>query len=92
MRKIESAMLNAIHNRENFSGGNTLVSFQDNVANVYLHGHHIASVAANTVMMVEPNIDTLLQWPSNTTLSRLRALGIDVCKRKGDIVLDGKVL
>ena len=83
MRKIEQLMNNAIHTQKRWSLQNTIVSPIDdtNVA-VYLHGHEIAIV--NTYNgFVMTNIDTLRRYPTNTTKSRLRALGANVATRKG---------
>lgn len=87
MRKIEQQMLNAIENRKAWQSGNTMVvpTNTDNMA-VYLHGNHIADVGsilgANRMFLVV-NQETLRQWQTPTTKSRLRALGADVSTRKG---------
>jgi hypothetical protein len=83
MRKIEQQMIAAIHTRKSWQGGNTTVSNIDDVNSaVYLHGNHIADVnSRNGLVMV--NTYTLRQWATNTTKSRLRALGANVSTRKG---------
>jgi hypothetical protein len=83
MRKIEQLMNNAIHTQKRWSLQNTIVSPIDDVnVAVYLHGHEIAIV--NTYNgFVMTNIDTLRRYPTNTTKSRLRALGANVATRKG---------
>jgi hypothetical protein len=83
MRKIEQQMIAAIHTRKSWQGGNTMVSNIDDVNSaVYLHGNHIADVnSRNGLVMV--NTYTLRQWATNTTKSRLRALGANVSTRKG---------
>ena len=75
MRKIEQQMWNAINNQVNWRSGNTSVQRIDDVnMAVYLHGNHIADVnSRNGFVMV--NTATLIQWPTLTTKSRLRALG-----------------
>ena len=75
MRKIEQQMWNAINNQANWRSGNTSVQRIDDVnMAVYLHGNHIADVnSRNGFVMV--NTATLIQWPTLTTKSRLRALG-----------------
>lgn len=83
MRKIEKQMIEAIKVGKAWQSGNTMVvpTSADNVA-VYLHGNHIADVhrpAGFTLV----NKDTLRQWQTPTTKSRLRALGADVATRKG---------
>jgi hypothetical protein len=82
MRKIEQQMLNAISTRKSWQGGNTTVSIRDdNSVSVFLHGNHIADVWA--LGFVSVNTDTLARWSTNTTKSRLRALGANVTTRKG---------
>lgn len=90
MRKIEAYMLRAIHTRTNFAKDNTRVEIKGSYAMVYLHGNHIATV--NRFGLLEVNTDTLLEYPTRTTLSRLRALGADVCIRKGEVILNGEPL
>ena len=82
MCKIENEMLAAVRGFRNRSSGNTAVvrhRSQDGsavVARVYLHGNHIADVPVGGPVTV--NVETLRRWPTNTTISRLRALGVDV--------------
>jgi len=78
MRKIEAQMLEAISNGRNWKAANTKVEFDGNVAMVFLHGHHIASVCRGELGV---NVHTLRHWPTPTTKSRLRALGADVYTR-----------
>jgi hypothetical protein len=83
MRKIEQQMLNAISTRKSWQGGNTTVSIRpDEYMSVYLHGNHIADVNSNSGLVLV-NTDTLARWSTNTTKSRLRALGANVSTRKG---------
>jgi hypothetical protein len=83
MRKIEQQMLNAISTRKSWQCGNTTVSVRPDVCmSVYLHGNHIADVNSfNGFVLV--NTQTLRQWSTPTTKSRLRALGANVTTRKG---------
>ena len=76
-------MIAAINSRKSWHGGNTTVSNIDDVNSaVYLHGNHIADVnSRNGLVMV--NQYTLARWSTNTTKSRLRALGANVSTRKG---------
>jgi hypothetical protein len=92
MRKIEQLMNDAIYTQKRWSLQNTIVSPIDdtNVA-VYLHGHEIAIVNTHNGFVMT-NIDTLRRYPTNTTKSRLRALGANVATRKGVTYLDGKVI
>ena len=87
MRKIEQAMVKAIHGVSFWKCGNTEVHPS---GDVYLHGNHIASVVKDGSIKV--NEYTLARWPSNTTKSRLRALGVNVTTKNGIIYLDGKAI
>ena len=87
MRKIEQQMVGAIKSNISFSSGNTQVNIDANTAHVFLHGNHIASVVNDNVMV---NIDTLRRYPTPTTKSRLRALGVDVYTKKGITYLNGE--
>jgi hypothetical protein len=90
MRKIEKQMVAAIQNRATWRLDNTSISPIDDVNSaVYLHGHEIALVNQRSgLIMVNEN--TLKAYPTNTTKSRLRALGVDVATRKGVTYLYGK--
>lgn len=90
MRKIESEMLAAIRAGTRFAKSNTTVVITDDGAEVYLHGNHIASVSRCGV--VDVNTKTLLDWPTRTTLSRLRALGVDVRVHMGEVYLNDELL
>jgi hypothetical protein len=92
MRKIEKQMVAAIQNRAAWRLDNTSVSPIDdtNVA-IYLHGNEIAIV--NTYSgFVMTNADTLRRYPTPTTKSRLRALGVNVATRKGITYLDNAAI
>jgi hypothetical protein len=92
MRKIEQLMNDAIHTQKRWSLQNTIVSPIDDVnVAVYLHGHEIAIVNTYNGFTMT-NIDTLRRYPTNTTKSRLRALGVNVATRKGITYLDGKAI
>ena len=84
-------MLNAISTRKSWQGGNTTVSIRDdNSVSVFLHGNHIADVWA--LGFVSVNQDTLRQWSTPTTKSRLRALGANVTTRKGVTYLNDSAI
>ena len=87
MRKIEQAMTGAIALGINWASGNTMVSFDDTTGTsaVYLHGNHIADVIEGRL---EVDVDTLRDYPTPTTKSRLRALGADVYTRAGVVYLE----
>jgi len=76
MRVIEKKMVEAIQQGRNFTLANTHVKIDANTAHVFLHGNHIASVVNGGTPIV--NLDTLRAYPTPTTKSRLRALGVDV--------------
>ena len=87
MRVIEKKMLNAIQQGKNFTLDNTHVKIDANTAHVFLHGNHIASVVNDNVMV---NVDTLRAYPTPTTKSRLRALGVNVSTKNFVTFLNGK--
>ena len=87
MRLIEKKMLDAIEQGRNFTLANTHVKIDANTAHVFLHGNHIASVVNGNVMV---NKDTLSLFPTPTTKSRLRALGVNVYTKKGVTYLNGE--
>jgi hypothetical protein len=91
MRKIEEQMLEAIHTGSDWSKDNTDVVHLDmfNSVGIYLHGHHIATYKTLTKVMTA-NLKTLAEWPTVTTKSRLRALGVNVATRKGVTYVDNK--
>ena len=90
MRQIEQKMVEAVQKGYNWELANTeVISDGEGLSWVYLHGHMIALSVDG---IIEPIRETLLKWPTRTTMSRLRALGVDVCKRRGDIYLDGEKL
>lgn len=94
MRKIEQQMVDAIEAGESWSKDNTAVFHNDltGLIKVYLHGHHIAtrSVLSTGSRLWSINYDTLREWPTRTTMSRLRALGFDVYTRKGVVYHAGQ--
>jgi len=99
MRQIEKEMNYAIAQGRNWSSANTMVRIEPEtrLRKVYLHGNHIADVDVHTSGWgwsgdVKVNIYTLSNWPTNTTKSRLRALGVDVQTRKGVTYVDGEAI
>jgi hypothetical protein len=102
MRLIETEMLEAINEGRDWSKDNTSVHITCRNegrywAEVRLHGHTIADIRCvnkkdTRRTWTYPETTTLQQWPTRTTMSRLRALGVDVCTRKGEVLLNGKVL
>lgn len=86
MRVIERSMLDAINLGRNWSNGNTSVRHTSNGCDVFLHHNRIATVVGEEVTV---DIQTLKNWPTSTTKSRLRALGVNVSTAKGVTMLDG---
>jgi hypothetical protein len=68
MRKIESAMNDAITNSTNFKSANTEVQTIDGVSYVYLHGNKIAEVSNSFIRLFDGG------YQSNTTKSRINAI------------------
>ena len=90
MRQIEQKMVEAVQKGYNWELANTqVISDGEGLSWVYLHGH---MMALSVDGIIEPIRETLLEWPTRTTMSRLRALGVDVCTRRGDIYLNGEKL
>ena len=89
MRKIELGMISAINGNRNWASGNTMVTYlpEERTSRVYLHGNLIAKV--DEFGVARPVLGTLIAWPTRTTMSRLRALDINVCQRNGHIYLNG---
>lgn len=94
MRVIEKKMLAAINNCKNFVSDNTAVMVlcshpaSSKTIEVLLHGHSIAIISGQD-NFVTANINTLRNWPTNTTKSRLRALGVNVTTKNHVTYLDG---
>lgn len=87
MRMIELEMNDAIKRGIDWRKDNTgVVQFDNGEAYVFLCGKHIATVKNGEVKTIK---STLMQYPTRTTMSRLRALGVDVCTKRGDVYLDG---
>ena len=91
MRLIEEQMNQAINSKSTWSKDNTEVIYFANsdVSMVFLHGHKIA-VFDHYNDEIIADINTLSSWPTRTTKSRLRSLGIDIYTRKGITYLNGR--
>jgi hypothetical protein len=88
MRKIEQAMLEAIRKGTGFSQGNTTVTMPNKYGwcEVYLHGNLIAASRIGDDdgrLQTQVQRPTFRAWPTRTTVSRLRALGVDAYIRNG---------
>lgn len=68
MRKIEVLMNDAISNQKDWKSANTMVTHNDGVSFVFLHGNCIAQVRENSISLFDGN------HQSNTTKSRLNAI------------------
>lgn len=82
MRQIEKKMVAAIKARKNFKSGNTEVTMTLNehlgkcTAMVYLHDNLIANISFGPENVVAQF--TMAGWNTNTTRSRLNALGVGI--------------
>jgi hypothetical protein len=93
MRKIEQQMISAIHSKvEKWMNNNTAVFYisanesgnpHGSRSEIYLHGNLIAEYWHDAEQPLEVDTVTLSRWSTNTTKSRLRALGANVSTRKG---------
>jgi len=68
MRKIETQMNEAITDRTDWGKDNTRVETIDGVSKVFLHGHLIAEIDDNAIILRDGG------YQSNTTKSRLNAI------------------
>jgi hypothetical protein len=91
MRLIEQQMLDAVYSGSYWTKDNTLVAPNTRTGDVciFLHTHPIAIFKPLTQTVI-PNLYTLAEWPTVTTKSRLRALGVNVATRKGITYIDNK--
>lgn len=102
MRKIENAMVQAVHDRKDFKNANTAVFYISasesgnpfgSRSEIYLHGNLIAEYWHDVPKApLAVNRATLARWPSNTTKSRLRALGANVRTLKGRTYLNDEAI
>ena len=96
MRKIEKKMVAAIKARKNFKSGNTEVTMTRNeylgtcTAMVYLHDNLIAKISFGPENVVAQF--TMAGWNTNTTRSRLNALGVGVYKYNWAPYHNGKAI
>ena len=74
MRKIEQQMCAAIQNNQDWKSANTeVVTQQDGVSFVFLHGNKIAEIGDDFMTIFDGG------WQTNTTKSRLNALCQEFC-------------
>lgn len=99
MRKIEQQMLEAIQNQENWRCDNTAVTQYTNStkgwtnyqhhAHVSLFGNTIAIIDYENDSSVHVNVVTWHDYPTRTTQSRLRALGMPAKTKAGKTFING---
>lgn len=68
MNTVEEKMCNSILSGVNFANGNTTVSHENGVSNVYLHGNNIVRVTEKSVLFNDCG------WQTRTTKSRINAV------------------
>jgi hypothetical protein len=95
MRKIEKQMLEAIEARKYWNQSNTCVDYvtagnpHGPRSEIFLHGNHIADYWHDS-KTVDVDVRTLALWPTPTTKSRLRALGVNVYTKRHETYLNGE--
>mgnify|MGYP003636885326 CR=1 FL=1 len=90
MRKIEQKLVNAINNGSDYwHGGNTTFTrdIKTGLGRVSLHGNHIADIDKDN--KATANLECFYHWPTVTTRSRLRALGINASIKNFEACIDG---
>ena len=89
MRVVEKQMIEIIGKKTTKSFSNMQVVYNPttDTSDVYLFGNHIAAYKHGEG--VEVNKDTLFEFPTPTTCSRLRALGVRVNVVHGFPHIDG---
>jgi|TARA_R110002033_G_scaffold85251_1_gene135617 hypothetical protein len=94
MRKIEQLMKDAIANKQDFKLDNTAVYFNErtNQSLVRLHNNLIAVIHHGEFKEVEVNESMFKEYPTRTTSSRLRALGVPASLKNGLALLNGVTL
>ena len=91
MRTIEHNMIMAVATQVDWQQDNTEVRYypNGNYSEVYLFGNLIATALVTGIV---PNVPTLIDHPTVTTKSRLRALGVDVYTQRGITHLNGEAI
>ena len=83
MRKVETQMIHAIKNNQDWKSTNTAVESINGVSVVKLHGHKIAEVGDSFVRLFDGG------YQSNTTKSRLNAI-LNGCGLPGEGIFQKK--
>lgn len=84
MRKIDNNVAIAVNNRYDYKSGNTRVEVVNNNVFVYLHNNLIYRIIDGAVSF------TLAGWNTQTTRSRLNALGVNIKQKNYDAILNGR--
>ena len=94
MRTIETKMLDAIANRTDWQLDNTSVTYnaEKNTSRIRLFYNHICTYHHGREDAPRANKTVFAKWPTATTASRLRALGIDARLKQGMATINGVVL
>lgn len=101
VRKIEKMMIDLIQAKTTCNLGNTRVEYFPELneptharieyAKVYLYGNHIGTWVYS-YNRFDTNKETLRRWPTTTTKSRLRALGVSVHTKNYTTYVNGVAL
>jgi len=82
MRIIDEQTKNAFINKKRFKSSNTKVEILNGDPHLYLHGHLIAKIENNNLLINHCG------WKTRTTRSRLNSLpGVKINLVKGDFIL-----
>lgn len=88
MRQITRQAVNAFYNRYNFRLNNTEVrNFENGNTCLYLFGNRIAILTKDNTLAF-----CCCGWDSPTTLERLRGLGLNIRKDKGQLRYAGAII
>ena len=91
MRTIETKMLEAVINKTNWQLDNTSVKYnaETDTSRVHLFNNHICSYHHRKDNAPRANKTVFTKYPTRTTVSRLRALGIDARVKNKQPTING---
>jgi len=94
MRTIETKMLSAVYNRADWQLDNTSVRYSqaNKISRIYLFGNHICDYQHQDKVIIGTPLPCEYMfklYPTRTTVSRLRALGINARVKQGIATIDG---
>jgi len=94
MRTIETKMLEAIINKTDWQLDNTSVKYnaETDTSRVHLFYNHICSYHHRKDNAPRANKTVFAKYPTRTTVSRLRALGIDARIKNKQPTINGVVI